>query len=192
MAYVSATDVEAYIGDVTDDTRITTMISQAEKIIERFTNRVFEISGDDIKYIDAVGDHIDGSMLYVDHIDDLFAIASVTNGDSVVVASSEYITFPRNATPFYAIKLLSSANKSWTYSTDYEGAIQINGKWGYSETPPDDIKLACILTVKWLWDAKDSPANIQRTMISPSGVTMLPAGFPADVKALLKPYVRLV
>lgn len=80
------------------------------------------------RYRDATLD-VSGSALYLD--DDLLSATTVTNGDAVAVSSSNYVTEPRNETPYYALTLKGSSGLVWTYSTDAENAISIAGVWGY-------------------------------------------------------------
>lgn len=183
MAYIQLDDVRSYAGfdaaDTSDDTRLTNLIAQAQQAINDWTHTTFEISSDDTKYFDAVDD-VDGLTLYLNGVhgyESLASITSITNGDTTAVTSGQYVTEPRNGAPYYAITLKSSANISWTYTDDSENAIAIVGKWGYSETPPEAIKLACIqLVLHWY------------RMESQHDVKMI----PDDICMLLKPYKVIV
>jgi hypothetical protein len=193
MAYASLSDVREYLGGppTTDNTLLTNLIPRAQGIINAYTQRVFEASGDTTRYFDAIED--------VDHLrrtlylgqNDLCAITTVTNGDSTVLTTSDYTTLPKNYTPYYALKIKLNSSNVWTYSTTPEDAISISGRWAYSVTAPDDIKHACIRLVVWLYRQKDASSLGDVGSISQSGVVVEPAALPSDVQLILIPYKRL-
>lgn len=187
MAYTSAADLRAYLGIAAtgDDTLMATLAERAQAAIDRHCNRTFEAAANSTRYFDAIGRHIEGATLYLDR--DLCAINSVTNGDGTAVTA--YVTLPRNDTPYYALRLKSSAGVLWTYSTDWEKAIAISGKWAYSESPPDDIMQAAVRLAAFYYRQKDAP--LQDVTAIEAGVVIRPLAFPDDVRALLAPYRRV-
>jgi hypothetical protein len=192
MSYCTVSDIREYL-DIEgggDDALIDMLIAAAEQAIDRHCNRTFEAISDSTFYIDAVGEHVRGRSLFFDTIGDLCDITTVTNGDGVEVASDEYVTIPRNETPYYGLRLLNSAGKVWTYAADWESAISIAGKWAYSETAPNDVKQACIRWASYLYRQKDAPV-FDTTAIPEAGVITTPQGIPVDVRNLLAPYRRL-
>jgi len=151
MAYVSASEVyDRGNFDVNeyDDDKIDNLIASAQKMIDSYTHNTFEVASDTTRKFDAVED-VDGQTLYFGGLYGLAYLAgitTVTNGDSTVISSSQYITEPRHAPPYYGITLKSAV--TWTFDTDDSlDAISIAGKWGYSVAPPADIEEACILLV---------------------------------------------
>lgn len=62
---------------------------------------------------------------------DLCEILTLTNGDNTAISAAEYVTEPRNDTPIWGVKLLWSSGKYWTYTTDSENAISLDGVWAY-------------------------------------------------------------
>ena len=188
MAYCTATDVKNYLGisGASDDTLLGTLVSAAQQAIDMFTRRTFEASADATRYFDYSSEYIDGPDLLLD--DDLCAITTVTNGDSVVVASDERTTVPRNKTPYYVIRLLSDSGVTWTYDDEWMGAISVVGRWAYSTTAPADIKQACIRLAAYMYRQKD--AQMYDVTAIEAGVVVRPFGMPPDIKAMLQPYVR--
>jgi hypothetical protein len=190
MAYATLAQVKQYLSiataTTTDDDLLTALISRAQTLIETATGRVFECSANSTRYFDAVRDVEDG-VLYLDK--DLCSINTVTNGDAVAVASNERVTEPRNDTPYHAIRLLPSAGKSWTYTTDPQNAISISGKWAYSISPPSDIMHATIRLTAWLYRQKDTGMDGDR-VLSADGVLVMPANTPNDVMSICKQYQR--
>lgn len=190
MSYAETADLKNYLGisqDV-DDTLLQRILDRVSAAIDRYTGRTFEASTATARYYDAIGTHIHGPTLYFDS--DACEISSVTNGDGVAVDSSDYVTLPRNAAPYYGIKLKTTANVVWTYTTDWESAITVTAKWAYSDTAPDDIKMACLSWAAFVYRKKDSPL-VDVTAIE-AGVAITPVSVPGDVRAMLAPYKRLM
>lgn len=191
MAYANLADLKTYLGisGTADDTLLTDLLARAQAIIDAATQRTFEAPTDNTRYLDAVED-VDGPALWVDRAGDLAQITSVINGDGSVVASSEYVTEPRNQAPYYAIRLKADSTVAWTYDDSPENAIAVTGRWAYSVTPPDDIVHACIRLASYLYRQKDNATDLDRPVIA-GNVTLLPAQLPADIQSLLAPYRRL-
>lgn len=195
-AYCTNTEVKAYLGinstNNSDDTLLTSLIARAQTQIETHTHRVFSSTADSTRSF-TVYDDTDGRVLYFD--EDAAALTTVTtNADastSTVISSTEYVTMPRNETPYYGIKILSSANKIWEYTDDPEEGITVAGKWAYSTAPPEDIKNACIRLSAYYYRLKDSQVfDVQA--IPEAGIITLPKGIPEDVQLILTPYVKRV
>lgn len=153
MAYTTLPAVKARMGitSATDDAWLEDLIAQAQKLVEMELGRVFEASANTTRYFDAECD-VDGATLYLDK--DLCSINSITNGDGTTVTAGQYVTEPRNETPYYAIRLKSSAAIAWTYSTDPENAIAISGKWAWSAAAPRDIVQATEMLVAYLYQQR--------------------------------------
>jgi len=188
MAYTTTVAVKTYLGITGsgDDTLIDGLVTYAQQIIDSYTHRMFEAGSDSTRNFDAVRD-VEGRWLHLD--EDLAAITTVTNGDSTVVASTKYVTEPRNETPYYALKLKLDSDLVWTYSDANEDAISIVGKWAYSEAAPDDIVHVAIRLTAWLYQQKDAP--FERTATPSLGIVTVPADLPRDIKMLLEPYRKL-
>lgn len=187
MAYTTPALVKAYLGisATTDDVLLGTLIAGAQAWIERKTGRVFECSVDTTRYLDAI-DNVDGDTLLLPW--DLCAITSITSG-GIAVASSQYVTQPRHATPWYALRLKTTATSTWTYTTGPEDAIAILGRWAYSLSAPEDIMQACKRLASYLYRQKD--ASTYDTIAQPDmGIITVPQGMPKDVSLLLASYGR--
>lgn len=190
MAYCTAAECKTYLGitTATDDALIANLISAAQAYIDAKMGFSFEASADTERTFDAVAD-VDGYTLTFDTW--CCSITSITNGDGTAVTSDQYVTEPRNSTPFYAIRLRSSAGISWTYSDDPEDAIVGDCKWAWSEIADNDINQACIRLVAWLYRQKDTSADADRPLLTGDGNIIMPSAFPADVMTYLQPYRRL-
>jgi len=190
--YISISVLKAYLGisATGDDTLLSTLAAAAQRIVEQHTRRVFEYGTATAKAHDAVAD-TDSRRRTLFLCDDLCSITSVVNGDGETVTAAQYVTEPRHETPYYALTLLSSANVTWTYVTDPEGAIVVTGKWAYAVTVPADIVQATTRLAAYLYRQKDNAADLDRAIVA-GNATILPATLPADVVRLLEPYRRLV
>ncbi|MHC4301324.1 MAG: head-tail connector protein [Planctomycetota bacterium] len=169
-----------------DDALINDLITRASKRIDTYTGRTFT-ERTETRLLDAVRD-VDGRRLWVD--DDLLEITTVTNGDGTAVTASEYVLEPSNESPKYAIKLLASSSQSWTYNTDSEQAISVNGKWGYQlgTVPPYDIQHAAIRLTAWYYQQREAPFE---TVAFPElGAVTVPQAIPPDIVSSLNNYVR--
>lgn len=198
MAYVSAANLKVYLGitEATDDTLLGTLLGAAQAMIDTYCGQTFEANADTTRrfYANSVdyGGHVDGRDLVLDA--PLCAITSVTNGDGVVVSASDYITEPRNATPYYALRLKNSSNLLWTYDDDVEtDTIAVVGEWAYSTSAPADVVHATTRLAAYLYRQKENQSgDLDRAVNLGGGVTLMPATLPSDIKTILAPYKRLV
>ena len=194
MAYTTKEAVKSYIGVAvtTSDTLIDTLIAAAQKTIETYCGQVFEAAADTTRHFQAnsidYGGHVDGRDLVLDA--PLCAITSVTNGDGTLVSASDYITEPRNLTPWYALRLKNSSNLRWTYDDDVESdTIAVVGKWAFSATAPADVALAALRLSVWYYRQRPNANDLDRA-VAVDGAIFLPSKIPADVMTLLAPYKR--
>lgn len=188
MAYTDAQEIREYqdIQSGSDDGLLATLAEAAQQAIDNYCRRTFEASADSTRYFDYSPEYVEGYKLHLDA--DLASITTVTNGDSVVVAASEYTTLPRNETPYYAIRLLSDSGVYWTYDDEWMDAISVTGRWAYSTTAPDDIAQACTQLAAFLYRQRDRP-DFDVTAIE-AGVVIKASGMPANVRKMLAPYVK--
>src|SRR5207344_1124687 len=122
-------------------------LTNASAVIDEQTHRHFEAATDTARLHDALADVEGGRRLWLKG--DLAVLTSITNGDGSSIALSAVITEPAYELPFYAITLKGSSGKSWTYTTDPQGAIAVTGRWAYSVTPRDEIVQATLRLAEW-------------------------------------------
>jgi hypothetical protein len=196
MAYITVADAKDYIGglsDPSDDALLSGIIDQAEQFIETYTGRDFKVAADTTRTLDAVND-VTGRTLYLDA--DLCSITTVTTnadaagGGTALTENTDFITLPRNMTPYYALKMLTSSTNTWTFTDDPELGITIAGRWGYSTTPPADILQACKDLVKTIYRSRDSNTEAGNVILA-SGMVITPAQVPALTLSTLKAYRRI-
>ena len=200
MSYISLVNIKEYLGvkTDTDDKLLESLRDEAEAYINRTTNRIFEAdSGDSTRYY-TPGVHTRGVTLYLD--EDLSEITTVLNGDSVEITSAQYTYEPFNRTqggetvPIQEISILASSGKSWQHDgTDPERTISVAGKWGYAlnGATPDNIKSIMKRLVSWnYYQAQNKGTELDRPIVSPEGILLVPLAIPEDVRDKLKPYMR--
>lgn len=188
MGYASIIQVKDYLGIAAtsvDDNLLEDLISRAEGMIDAYTGRNFE-AVTATKYFGS--EVVSGQDLTL-YGNDLLTVTTLTNGDAVVIAGTDYRLFPRNDSPKWLIKL--DSGKSWEFSTD-DSEISIAGTWGYSATAPADIEHACVRLTAFLYRQKDTSADIDRPIITGDGVTIMPSGLPSDVTKMLDRYKRRI
>ena len=127
--YCTLDDIRQYLGIVntqdSDDSLITTLIQAAHQRINDYTKRNFEATSDTTRYFDAIHD-VEGNTLWLDT--DLCNVTSISN-DGTALPAAEYVTNPRNDTPWSSLQIKSTSGYSWTYSTAHENALSVTGRW---------------------------------------------------------------
>lgn len=187
MTYCEYVDVAEYINTDGDRGLIEACITRAQAQIDRHTKRTFEATADSTRYFHAIND-VDLSDLIFDH--DLCAITSITNGDGTTVTTGQYDKLPANRTPWYAVRLKSSAAISWTYTTDPENAIAVVGRWAYDTSVPADIKDACVRLATHKYRLRDHSDSRDATTYTTSGTILQSNRLPREVEELLEPFIR--
>ena len=193
MAYTTVSALKTYLGVVgnTDDALLTALIARAQAIVDAYCGRTFEAAQDSTRKLDAkLSVSPDKRTLYVER--DLCAITSITNGDGVSVAASEYVTEPRWETPFYGVTLKRESDIRWTWDNTPEDAITVVGRWAYSATAPADIVQATERLAAYLYRQKDNMSDLDRAVAVSGNMTVLPQSLPRDVQLILAPYRRAV
>ena len=193
MAYTTVSALKTYLGVVgnTDDALLTALIARAQAIVDAYCGRTFEAAQDSTRKLDAkLSVSPDKRTLYVER--DLCAITSITNGDGVSVAASEYVTEPRWETPFYGVTLKRESDIRWTWDDTPEDAITVVGRWAYSATAPADIVQATERLAAYLYRQKDNMSDLDRAVAVSGNMTVLPQSLPRDVQLILQPYRRAV
>lgn len=197
MAFCLINELAAELGidpSITQDNALLTQaLTDAQAFIEGpgGAGRSFQVTVDTTRTLDAIRD-VENYLLTLDLDEDLCQITSITNGDGTSVSPSLYVTNPRNTTPWYALQFKWVASTAWTFTNSPENSISITGRWGYSTSAPADIHRAHKRLAAWYYRQKSSQADIDRPLLTPGGVTILPSKVPSDVMAILEPYRRRV
>lgn len=161
MAYVTKQEVKNYLGITWTaglDTFIDTLIDAAQSFVEGFTGRTFLAPDPD----DDVTRYYNGNGRERLPIEDLRSITSLTVDGIALTQNTDYYLYPLNAAadgePYTRIELVqpntsfSNQNPRSGHSIPYvfeelQRNVVVVGKWGYSATPPSDIKVAVMKLV---------------------------------------------
>lgn len=197
MAYITATDLKNYmkINGNSDDTQLALFADRAQHVVDSYTHRVFEWAGaGTVKKFTPVS-YLDGGDLYDMYtlslgLHEFYELTSITNGDGVAISTSDVVLLPQNITPKYAVRIKSSANKTWTYTTTIEESVSITAKWAYSASAPADIVQAALRIGAYLYRQRDGTPDSDRPIVSADGVVLSAPRIPSDVLELLRPYRR--
>jgi hypothetical protein len=174
--------------DTADDAVLETFIDQASRLIDRIANRTFYARTETHTYDVPWG----RELMLMD--DDLLTITTLSNGDGVAIANTEYKLLPRNITPKYAIVLNESSLVVWEEDVNgnNEGVISIVGTWGYSATTPDDIRGACEEIVTGYYKHRFGVNTEGAAIVTGAGVVITPEDVSKDSMRVLRYYQRLI
>lgn len=84
--------------------------------------------------------------------EDVLAVKTFTNGDDVLIASTDYLLKPYNAYPKYSIQLRGTSNIFWETDTNSSGeqVLEVNAMCGYHEEYATDAwRSAGTLSAAW-------------------------------------------
>jgi len=197
MAIITLTEIHEYLGigsaDADDDTLLASQIIAAQRIIEIATGKIFDAGTKTTRYftwgVDTGRRGDEARVLYLD--EDLAEIYAITNGDGNTITTGNYNLLPLNNPPYRQIKLKLSASSLWTYATDPEGAIAVEGYWGWSKTAPEDIKHIAKRIVGFFYRQKDAQ-TYDLTGFSELGQIRVKHRIPEDILQFLEFYVERV
>lgn len=192
MSIITAAEFKTYLGieSSNDDALIADLLLSAQKFLELETDKVFDVSTPTTRYFTYGEDTSrDGLILHLDTF--LISVTTLTNGDGTVITSGNYKLFPLNRTPYSQIRLLASSGYAWTYTDDPEGAIAVNGLWGWSATPDDSIKQLMKRLTGFLYRQKDAQAY-DLTGFSEIGQIRVKHKLPEDIEKMIEYYRTLI
>jgi hypothetical protein len=176
-----------------DDTVCQQALDAAEEYIEAETHRFFE-STTQTRYYREDALWPNSRTLRLDN--DLLTITAggLLNGDTAAtpIAATSYVLLPRNdAPPYHYIELTEPAaplvTAYWEFDTDMW--VSVAGTWGWSATPPADVKQAVLVLAAYFYRQKDS-SIFDTTAIPGAGVITIPSGIPATVRKVIDKYRR--
>jgi len=192
MMYITAEDLRRYLGAeaTTQDDLLQEAISDAQTYIESQTNRWFEARTATRYFERAKRDEHNSAILHLDA--DLLTVTTLTNGDSdgTEITSDYYWLLDRNeGPPYHQIQLTSGDGYYWQWDEDCW--VSVLGTWGYSATPPADIRRACTALAAYFYRQKDAQ-TFDTTAVVESGALVIPQGIPATVDRILLRYRKMI
>ena len=127
MAYCSVADVKTYLGisGSGDDDLIADCIAEAEQAINTYTDREFESPMDSTHYFTVGVDTGCGELLFDEDLCQLTSVINNADGTpETLTRNTDFIVMPRNKTPWYGLRLLTSSNKYWNIQTTRRWVLQ--------------------------------------------------------------------
>jgi hypothetical protein len=201
--YCSLAELKAYAipqagVDAADDGVLEDLIESASRTIDKQTGRQFYATGTlalpVTRYYNTPSEGRNRRQLWLD--EDLQSVSTLTNGDGVAIAATEYNLLPRNTSPKYAIALKKYSDDYWKFDDDGEDeyVISVAGIWGYCATGshPDDIKEACQLIALSSYMRRHGQNLSERSIVTPAGVVVTPEDIPGRAWSIIKNYRRMV
>jgi hypothetical protein len=156
--------------DATDDRLLQDFITAASDLITQYCARSF-VPYQATRLYDALGEHLgyseasahDGwtgqQTLTLD--EDLLEVVTLTNGDSSVITSAQYVLRGKGY-PKWMIELLPTAGIAWTYNTNWQNALSVNAIWGFHE----DYSRAWVSTGDVVQDTGGINASVQSITVT--------------------------
>jgi len=188
--YLSLADARVYLGmavgdATTDDVLIQDLLNAAAVYLETQTGMNFS-AVTDTRYYDPLYD-TDGRTLNLDRF--LLTVTTLTNGDGTEIPATAYTLLPRNQTAKRAIQLLSysGAGYGWTYSTNHEASISVEGTWGITTAAPEDVVQYMRRMVALLYHEKNS-TRFETSAYVEGGRLILPQGMPPFAHSVIRSY----
>lgn len=185
---VTALKVYLHISGSADDALLADLVTRASRLIDEHCGRRFYPTTT-TRTFDANGPQVHNRMLLLD--EDLLSVTTLTNGDGDVIAADDYMLRPLNWEPYFAIVLKQSSGKRWTYVNDPEGAIRVEGVWGYTNAVPETIKQAALRLAAWLYRQRDTGVELLQVEVNEQGQAASPPRLPRDVHDMLGPFIRV-
>jgi hypothetical protein len=193
MAYTDRATVKAYLNvattDATQDAFIDSLIVRVTSLLNSFTDNVFEAVTATRKF----DIPHNWRRLLLDEW--LLSCTSVTNGNGVVIPTTEYTLEDYNNPPYYAIVLNPVSAYFWYPGTNMNPrrCIAVAGTWGYFATCPADVAGAVVDWIINLYRSRDGIQNTAvKTVITSAGVVQTPMSIPQSVVDAVKPYAKTV
>ena len=164
--YVSVDDIMAEMPDTSWTGKyhetLDNLVTRASRLIDRLTGREDGAYG----ISTATARTFDGSGLSMQWVDEMAAAPTLVEVDEtgafayVTWAASDYLLWPYNAAaqsrPYLRLDVdLMNGDKAIWYR--FPKSVRITAKWGYSTTPPQEIRQATIIQVtRWFKRAQQA------------------------------------
>lgn len=161
MQYVTQTEIKQYHG-ITWNSALDDFITSLElgvvKYVEKLTGRKFKAPDPDTATTRYFNGNDDTRLA----IDDLRELSSLVVDNVTLTANTDFYLYPLNAVadgePYTRIELIQPETRLLNSNPRVQNAapyifdraqrnIAVTGKWGYSATPPADIKVAVLKLV---------------------------------------------
>lgn len=200
QGYATLSEVKAWLKitstDAADDAVLEDAVEQASRAIDLCAGRQF-FASTETRYFDVPS----GRRLELDK--PLLSVTTLTNGNAVAIASTEYNLWPKNGVRHWAIIMRQTSSIIWqpTSGGDTESAITLVGSWGDVSrvaTDSESVMLietshkACLHAVSDAYHKRFGENVGGVAAITGAGVVITPQGLPQDVRDMILPLRRMV
>lgn len=173
-------------------------ITAVSRLIDREVGKwagFFATTDTETRYFDGNDD----AELWIDEFQSISSVAVSESGglassDYTTWSSSDYIEWPYNSTPIMRLDV-DTLNGSKLYWYAYRKGIKVTGVSGYSATPPQDVKQACIIQAsRWFmrgknaWAESGANTDLGQIVINTGNRSFIGSKLDQDVAALLHHY----
>lgn len=172
--YATVVELKAMLGiapgNTDDDAILGHLLQEAEAVIDRHFSARFEATAGTRRYTHDMAFPY-RNVLALDA--PLLDVTTITDADGNTIATSDYELWPLNATPKWYIRFRNGSSIVYP--------ITVHGTWGYTQTPPADVKGATLALAAYYYRRRD--AQVFHTVYSPEeGALRVPPGIPEDVR----------
>lgn len=183
---VTSVKMRLSITNTDDDAILAEIVSEVSAWMDSHCNRPLYRDTDETRYFDPLND-VWGTLLVLDG--GLSAVTSVTVGGTLW-ASSDYITIPRNRTPYYEMRTARNTSKSWGNGDNSEDSIVIAGRWCMIPSTSDSryklLQGAAVALSMYVYREKDAGNTGDVVGILDAGLMTIDNGFPSGVAKRLQ------
>ena len=194
-AYPTVAEVKTYLSAsaATDDAVITQIVNGVVDFVERYCGHKFIEAAAQTIYVSPEYPNVLGRhrrvLLVRDY--DLVSVTTLTNGDAVVVASTDYRLLPLDGPPYFMIELDADSGLYWWRGSDGAGVVTIVGTTGWkTDAVPDAIFLGILEFCKHVYKTRSSGGEGPVTLTARGGVIIPPGSVPQGVLDKLDLYAR--
>ena len=180
--YASLDDCKAYHNikstNAVDDSIISLMLESASRTIDNQTGRIW-YTHTTTKYFDMPRKH--SSLLVFD--EDCVSITTLTNGNGVAFASTDFVLYPYEGPPYDSLGLVDNPTMSWSYITNRQKVISALGVFG--RNCATDIRDACLMIVVQEYHRRYGEKASNDSIVLPSGMVISPGQMPKLIEMIM-------
>ncbi len=190
--YATLAELKARMGvpvsDTADDAIMEAVIEAASRMIDKFCNRVFYSTADQVRYFTPATE----VLVFTDDLQSVSAIATDRNLDrtwSNVIPAADFELGPLNnlslGFPYTEIRMKPLAGESFDLGMEM---VKVTGTWGFASVP-DAVNEACLITAARYFKRKDAPFGVAGG--GEVGQSVALRAVDPDASVLLAPYRKI-
>lgn len=172
MNYVTLEEVKTYCNIPLDNTNfdgaINMLVPALSRATDRHCRRTFHLKTetqlyDFPRHPDRSNDHDwvkprSKGQLFLR--DELYSLTEIINGDGSTITPDQVLLFPASGPPYQRLTLRIDQPAVFTYNDVPEQSIQVTGEWGFSDGPPEDVKLGVLTWVAYALNTQGDSSGV--------------------------------